>query len=70
MSAQLFPFVESIDSIAVMNRRILGHLTKNNLLSDSQYGFRSARSTADALTVFTHRVSQALHDNFHARAVA
>ena len=55
---------------AVMNRRILGHLTKNNLLSDSQYGFRSARSTADALTVITHRVSQALHDNLHARAVA
>ena len=52
-----------------MNRRILGHLTKNNLLNDSQYGFRSARSTADALTVITHRVSQALHDNLHARAV-
>ena len=54
----------------VINHRILGHLTKKNLLSDSQYGFRSARSTADAQTVFTQRVSQALHDNLHARAVA
>ena len=55
---------------AIFNCRILGHLTKNDLLSDSQYGFRFVRSTADALTVITHRASQALHDDLRARAVA
>ena len=43
-----------------MNRRVLNHLDKNNLLSDVQYGFRSARSTADVLTVITHRISKTL----------
>ena len=55
---------------AVINQRVLAHLSKNNLLSDKQYGFRSSRSTADALTVFTHRISQALYVNRDVRAVA
>ena len=55
---------------SVINKRVTQHLTKNNLLCDEQYGFRSSRSTADVLTVITHRVSQALDEGFMTRAVA
>ena len=55
---------------SVINKRVTRHLTKNNLLCDEQYGFRSSRSTADVLTVITHRVSEALDDGFMTRAVA
>ena len=49
---------------------VLCHLDKNNLLSDFQYGFRSCRSTADVLTVITHRISEALDRGFESRAIA
>ena len=39
------------------------------LLSDVQYGFRSSRSTADVLTVITHRISRALDSNLDARVI-
>ena len=55
---------------SVINKRVIQHLTKNHLLCDEQYGFRSSRSTADVLTVITHRVSQALDEGFMTRAVA
>ena len=55
---------------AVINHRVTKHLSTHNLLSDFQYGFRSARSTADVLTVITHRISQALDKGFGARAIA
>ena len=45
------------------------HLNKSKLLSDVQYGFRSSRSTADVLTVITHRISRALDSNLDARVV-
>ena len=35
-----------------------------------QYGFRHARSTADVLTVISHRISEALDSTYDARAIA
>ena len=55
---------------SVINKRVTKHLMKNHLLCDEQYGFRSSRSTADVLTVITHRVSEALDEGFMTRAVA
>ena len=55
---------------SVINKRILDHLNRNNLLSDVQYGFRSARSTADVLTVITHRISEAMAMGNHSRVIA
>ena len=54
----------------VINERVLDHLVKNNLLSDVQYGFRSSRSTADVLTVITHRISEAIAKGNHTRVIA
>ena len=55
---------------SVINKRILDHLEANNLLSDVQYGFRSLRSTADVLTVITHRISEAMVGGNLAKMVA
>ena len=55
---------------SVINNRILDHLAINNLLSDVQYGFRSSRSTADVLTVITHRLSEAMTGGNHSRVIA
>ena len=41
---------------------IFVYLSKNYILSDSQYEFQSSSPSANALTVITHRVIQALHD--------
>ena len=35
----------------LVNKRIVDHLKKCGLFSDSEYGFRSSQSTADLLTV-------------------
>ena len=40
------------------NNRIVDHLVKCSLFSDFQYGFRSSRSTADLLTVFSYRTAR------------
>ena len=42
----------------------MDHQSKADLLSDTQYGFRSSRSTTDVLTVITHRISRALDSSF------
>ena len=55
---------------SVINKGVIDHLVKNNLLSDVQYGFRSSRSTADVLTVITHRISEAMAKGNHTRVVA
>ena len=55
---------------SVINKGVLDHLVKNNLLTDVQYGFRSSRSTADVLTVITHRISEAIAKGNHTRVVA
>ena len=41
----------------LVNNRIVDHLEKCGLFSDFQYGFRSSRSTADLLTVASHRIA-------------
>ena len=46
----------------LVNNRIVDHLEKCGLFSDSQYGFRSSRSTADLLTVLYDRIARALTD--------
>ena len=43
------------------NNRIVDHLVKCSLFSDFQYGFRSSRSTADLLTVFSYRTARAFN---------
>ena len=43
-----------------VNNRIVDHLEKSGLFSDSQYGFRSSRSTADLLTV-SDRIARAFN---------
>ena len=48
----------------------MSHLEENGLFSDSQYGFRSSRSTADLLTVITERVNRALDKQGETRLVA
>ena len=47
----------------------MNHLNNSKLLSNFQYGFRSSRSTADVLTVITHRISRALDSNLDARVI-
>ena len=50
--------------------RIVNHLEKCGLFSDSQYGFRSSQSTADLLVIVFDRIARAC-DRFEAtRAVA
>ena len=45
----------------LVNNRIVDHLEKSGLFSDSQYGFRSSRSTADLLTVVFDRIARAFN---------
>ena len=52
------------------NNRIVDHLEKCGLFSDSQYGFRSSRSTADLLTVVSDRIARAFNRSVATRAVA
>lgn len=65
----LLPIISKIFE-ALINDKIVYHLESNNLFSDSQYGFRSSRSTADLLTVITDRIYSALNKSGEARAVA
>ena len=46
------------------------YLDAHSHLSDVQYGFRSSRSTADVLTVVSHRISKALDSSFDGRVIA
>ena len=55
---------------SVLNRHIMKYLNAHSLLSDVQYGFRSSRSTADVLTVISHRISEALDSSFEGRVIA
>ena len=54
----------------LVNNRIVDHLEKCGLFSDSQYGFRSSRSTADLLTVVSDRIARAFNRSGDTRAVA
>ena len=53
----------------LINNRIVYHLEKCGLFSDSQYGFR-CRSIADYLTVVSDRIPRAFHRSGATRAVA
>ena len=44
-----------------VNNRIVDHLEKCGLFSDSQYSFSSSRSTADLLTVVSDRIARAFN---------
>ena len=54
----------------LVNNRIVDHLEKCGLFSDSQYGFRSSRSTADLLTVVSDRIAKAFNRSGATPAVA
>ena len=54
----------------LVNNRIVDHLEKCGLFSDFQYGFRSSRSTADLLTVVSHRIARAFNRSGATRTVA
>ena len=54
----------------LVNNRIADHLGKCGLFSDFQYGFRSSRSTADLLTVVSHRIARAFNRSGVTRAAA
>ena len=54
----------------LVNKRIVDHLNKCGFFSDFQYGFRSSRSTADLLTVMSHRIARAFKRSGATRAVA
>jgi hypothetical protein len=54
----------------LLNRHILGHIEDHSLLSDKQYGFRSARSTADVLALLSDRWTSALDQHGESCVVA
>ena len=54
----------------LVNNRIVDHLKKCGLLSDSQYGFRSSRSTADLLTVVSDGIAGTFNNSGATRAGA
>lgn len=43
-----------------VNNKLMNHVESNNLLEDNQHGFRSGRSCATVLTLFTSKVFQEL----------
>ncbi len=54
----------------LINKIILKHLEVHSLLSDSQYGFRKSRSTADLLAFITHKWTNSFEAFGESRAVA
>lgn len=53
--ATLLSFANSVSTI---NKRYVDHLRGDNILRDKSYGFRSASSTADILSVITRRINK------------
>lgn len=51
------PYRKKTTTLLTVNK-IVEH-DRNNVLSDNQYGVRSAGSTADILTLITHRINKA-----------
>ena len=45
----------------LVNDRVVNHLEKCGLFPDSQYGFRSSRSTVDLLTVVSDIIARAFN---------
>ncbi|XP_014790847.1 uncharacterized protein LOC106884129 [Octopus bimaculoides] len=55
---------------SLINDSLVKYLDSNRLFSDSQYSFRTGRSTIDLLTVISERVYCALNVSGQARVVA
>ena len=54
----------------ILNKKILKHLSSNNLLSDRQYGFRKGRSTGDLLAYLSESWASSFRDFGESFAVA
>lgn len=54
----------------VLNSKLLTYLEQNDLLGDSQYGFRRGRSTGDLLVYVTHCWGEAIEKHGEALAVS
>ena len=54
----------------LVNNRLVDHLAKCGLFSDSQYGFTSSQSTADLLTVVSDRIARVFNRSGATQAVA
>ena len=65
----LLSVVDKVLETLVINT-IVDHQEKCGSSSDFQYDFRSSRSTADLLTVVSHRVGRSFNMSGAARAVA
>lgn len=48
--------------LSIINKKIVDHRHKNNLLKDRQYGFPSSRFTTVFLADITHRIREALEN--------
>lgn len=57
-------------SISKINNKVIEKLKKNNLLNGNHYGFSSAWSTADVLTVIIPEISKALDSKFITKTIA
>ena len=56
--------------VKLVYNRVVDHLEKCDLFSNSQYGFRSSRSTADLLTVVSDRIARSFNRSGATQAVA
>ena len=54
----------------LVNNKTVDQLEKSGLFSDFQCGFRSSRSTADLLTVFSDRIARSFNKSGTTRAAA
>ena len=54
----------------LVNNRLVDHLAKCGLFSDSQYGFMSSQSTADLLTVVSDRIARVFNRSGATQAAA
>ena len=55
---------------SLINKALVSHMESNGLFSDTHYGFRSARSTADLLTLITDKIYHALVKCGEAKLIA
>ena len=65
----LLPMVSKVFA-KLVNNWIVDHLERCGLFSDSQYGFRSSRSTADLLTVISGRITRSFNKSEATRVKA
>lgn len=54
--------VSLANSVSLINKRFVDHLTGNNILSGKYYGFRSATSTAEVPSVIKQRIDKVFND--------